>query len=209
MVVLGNFQCTGEVKAQVETVSSNLSFNSHSFTLQYPGTPVTLGTVGKESMTTSIKELAEQVNASPKLIRKYLVTECNAVMEQGKAYVVTDDQASMVASHFGPRTENSSNRNIPKRDMTQNQTSSVDQLELSMLREDKARLEERVKGLDAQIALYQEQIMDLKEQLKTSNESLRAANESLQSTSKALEASVKHKGFFSSLFGRKRLSEGK
>lgn len=152
-------------------------------------------------MTTSIKELAEQVNASPKLIRKYLVTECNAVMEQGKAYVVTDDQASMVASHFGPRTESGSNRNIPKRDMTQNQTSSVDQQELSMLREDKARLEERVKGLDAQIALYQEQIKDLKEQLKMSNESLQSAN-------KALEASTRHKGFFSSLFGRKRLENG-
>ena len=149
-------------------------------------------------MPTSIKELATQVNASQKLIRKYLVTECNAVMEQGKAYVVTDAQASMVASHFGPRTENNPYTDIPIRDTKQNQAFEIDPQEVLLLREEKARLEERVRGLDAQIALYQEQIRDLKEQLKTSNESL-------QSTSRALEASTKHKGFFSSLFGRKRL----
>lgn len=152
-------------------------------------------------MPTSVKELEAQVNASRKLIRKFLVEQCGAVMEHGKQFVVTDEQASLVANHFGPRTIA-----LPER-LPATEQKAVVLEELASLREEKARLEERVKGLDSQILLYQEQVSDLREQLRIANDALRVANESICVTSRALEEANASRGIFGRLFGRKRLQE--
>lgn len=159
-------------------------------------------TLGKELGTVpTIKELEQQVNASRKLIRKFLVDECGAVMEQGKPFVATAEQASLVANRFGARDGRTPLSNKDR--FTVACRPSVSE-EVLVLREEKARLEERVKGLDAQVLLYQNQVSDLREQLRLASDALRVANESLQSTSRALEEAHGYKSVFSRLFGGRR-----
>lgn len=152
----------------------------------------------------TIKELEQQVNASRKLIRRFLVDECGAVMEQGKPFVATAEQASLVASHFGAR-DSCSSSSIKGR-FPESVKPLVSE-EVLVLREEKARLEERVKGLDAQVLLYQSQVSDLREQLKLTNDALMAANESLQRTSMALGETHGYRSILGRLFGRKQLND--